>query len=114
MIGIDIVSISRIEKMVNKFGEKCLKKFLTDNEIKIAKKIETIAGFWASKEAIAKALKTGIGNKLSFHDIEIFKDINNAPYFELNRKISQKYNIKEYSLSISHDGGFAIAVAILM
>ena len=44
------------------------------NEIKISKlKVETIAGFWASKEAISKALGVGIGKKLSFKDIKIYK-----------------------------------------
>ena len=115
MIGIDIVPISRIEKMIDKFGKKALKRFLTDDEIKIAKKIETIAGFWASKEAIAKALKTGIGSELNFHDIIIYKDKNNAPYFKLNTEKIKKYDvIRESSLSISHDGGFAIAVAIIL
>ena len=40
MIGIDIVPISRIEKMIDKFGKKALKRFLTDDEIKIAKKLK--------------------------------------------------------------------------
>ena len=113
MIGIDIVKIDRIKKMVNKFGEKALKRYLNDNEIKMVKKIESAAGYWAAKEAIAKALKTGIGKELTFKDIEIYKEKNGAVNFRLSDKIVKKYNIKDKSLSISHDGGFAIAVAVI-
>ena len=88
-------------------------KFLNRSEIEVAKKIESIAGFWASKEAIAKALGCGIGSKLSFHDIYIKKDKRGAPYFNLSTEAQKIYNIKSSSLSISHDGGFAIAVVII-
>ena len=113
MIGIDIVSIARVEKFIEKFGDKALKRFLSEDEIKIAIKTETIAGFWAAKEAISKALKTGIGSEVGFLDIKIYKDKRNAPHFELSNRVKEKFNIKETSLSISHDGGFAIAVAVI-
>jgi len=53
LIGIDITVISRIEKMIDKFGDKVLKKFLSDKEILLVKSPSSIAGFWAAKEAIA-------------------------------------------------------------
>ena len=111
MIGIDIVSINRIEKLINKFKDKALLRFLSKKEIKISKlKIETIAGFWASKEAISKALGVGIGKKLSFKDIKIYKTKKGQPKFRLSKKAQKRFNIKKSSLSITHDGGFAIAV----
>ena len=113
MIGVDIIKIDRIKKMVEKFGEKGLKRFLNDSEIEKLKKIETIAGYWAAKEAIAKALKTGIGKELSFKDIEIYKEKSGAPNFKLPQRIVEKYKIKDKSLSISHDGEYAIAVAAI-
>jgi holo-[acyl-carrier protein] synthase len=73
MIGIDIASISRIQKFVNKFGKKGLRRFLSKKELKLATKIETIAGFWATKEAVSKALGCGIGKELGFLDIQILK-----------------------------------------
>jgi holo-[acyl-carrier protein] synthase len=113
MIGVDLVKISRIETFIQKFGEKGLRRFLNENEIKEAKKIETIAGYWAAKEAIAKALGVGIGKKLSFKDITIYKEKYGAPNFKLTPIKEKKFNIKSTSLSISHDGGFAIAVAAI-
>jgi holo-[acyl-carrier protein] synthase len=110
-VGTDIVNIKRIQASYEKFGTKFLDRFLNKNEQKIANKIETIAGFWAAKEAVAKALETGIGKELSFLDIEIYKKSNNVPYFLIKRK---NFNIIDSSVSISHDGNFAIAVAIVV
>jgi len=113
-IGTDITVVSRIEKSFNKFGKKFLNKFLNESEQKLSTKIESIAGYWASKEAISKALGCGIGAELSFLDIIIYKDTKNAPYFKLSPKAQERHKIKSSSLSISHDGGFAIAVVVLV
>ena len=110
MIGIDIVSINRIEKMYNKFGIKAYEKFLSDEEISLVKKSETAAGFWAAKEAASKALGTGIGAECSFHDIIISKSLKNAPLISFSNKVIENFSIKNAHLSIAHDNGFAIAV----
>jgi len=108
-VGTDIVSIKRVEESIEKFGNKFLDRFLNSEEIESLKKVESIAGYWAAKEAVAKALGCGIGKVLSFKDITIKKNINNAPYFIIK---SKNFNIIDSSLSISHDGGFAIAVVV--
>jgi holo-[acyl-carrier protein] synthase len=113
MIGVDIVAIDRIEASMKKYGEKFLQRYLNSSEIEMVKRAQTAAGFWAAKEAVAKALGTGIGAELSFHDISIQKDKRGAPSFILNSKIVERYNITSTSLSIAHDGGFAIAVAAI-
>ena len=112
-IGTDITNINRIEKSIEKFGEKFKEKFLNPVEIERAKKIESVAGLWAAKEAIAKALGCGICKTLSFHDITIYKDAKGAPYFELSTVAQKRHSIKQSSLSISHDSGFAIAVVMI-
>jgi holo-[acyl-carrier protein] synthase len=113
MIGIDIVNIDRFEKFVERFEKKALQRFLCDDEISILKSTSSAAGFFAAKEAISKALQTGISKECSFKDIKIHKDSKNAPYFTLSHHLIEKYNITKTSLSISHDGGFAIAVAVI-
>lgn len=113
MVGIDIVSISRIEKMIEKFGEKALMRFLNEKEIALVKSPSTAAGFWAAKEAASKALGTGIGAECSFHDIKIKKDKRNAPKIKYSKSVRKKYKIKKAHVSITHDGGFAIAVVHL-
>ena len=113
-VGTDIVAIGRVARSIEKFGDKFLKRFLCEAEIKSAKKIETIAGYWASKEAISKALGCGIGKELSFLDIEIRKDAKNAPYIIIKGNAKERFAIKESSLSISHEKDFAIAVAVIV
>ena len=93
-VGTDIVAIERIQASIEKFGDKFLDRFLNENEKRSVKKVESIAGYWAAKEAIAKALGCGIGRELSFLDIEIYKDAKGAPYFNLNKG---DYNINSSS-----------------
>lgn len=112
-IGTDIIQISRIEKLLAKFDSSFKERFLNKEEIEILKKTESIAGFWAAKEAIAKALGCGIGAELSFHDIIISKTPRGVPVFKLSQKAQNIHHIKTSSLSISHDGGFAIAVVAI-
>jgi holo-[acyl-carrier protein] synthase len=113
MIGIDIVSIQRIEKLMEKFPQKALERFLNEEEIQLVKSPQTAAGFWAAKEATSKALGCGIGKTCGFHDIIISKTKKNAPKIKLAKKLKKKFNIKKISVSITHDGGFAVAAVIL-
>ncbi len=109
-IGTDIVSIDRVKNSIDKFGDRFLNRFLTEYEIKSVKKVESIAGYWAAKEAISKALGCGIGKELDFKDIEIKKDSYGAPHFYITNK---RFTILDSSISISHDKGFAIAVVVI-
>lgn len=111
MIGIDIVSIERIAKFIERFGDKALTKFLDNDEIHLATSIETIAGFFAAKEAISKALGLGISAQCGFFDIKLYKNVHKAPFFTLSQHLIDEFAITDLALSISHDTGFAIAVA---
>ncbi len=106
MIGIDIVEVNRIKKIM-KDHENFLAKVFNEDEIKRIEKrknpYERIAGMYAAKEAVAKAMTTGIG-KISFHDIKI-KYIENLPCAEVFDK--------KFYLSISHEKNYAVAVAKL-
>jgi holo-[acyl-carrier protein] synthase len=115
MIGIDIISISRIEKSIQKFGDKAKNRFMTQHEQSWATKTSSIAGIWASKEAFSKAIGTGIGSEFSFLDIEIQKNKKGKPIIKiLNPTIKQKLKNKQIDISITHDGGFAIAAIIIL
>lgn len=113
MIGVDIVSIERIRHFKERFGDKALTKFLTSEEIALVKSDATLAGFFAAKEAISKALGLGISQTCGFFDIKLYKDEKNSPYFTLSRHLIETFSITETSLSIAHDNGFAIAVAVI-
>lgn len=110
MIGIDLIKTSRMKQMMEKFGEKALQRFLSPSEITLVKNYKTAAGFWATKEAFAKALGVGISKECNFHDIEICKTDRGAPYLKVSEKTTKLFNIKDTSVSITHDGDYAISV----
>jgi len=112
MIGIDITVISRIQKMIDKWGDRSLKRFLSPKEIKLTSNTSSYAGFWAAKEAASKAIGTGIGKECNFHDIKIKKLSSGQPILKYKKHIRKRFNIKSTSLSITHDGGYAIAVVV--
>jgi holo-[acyl-carrier protein] synthase len=99
--------------MIEKFGKKALERFLSSDEIELGNSSKSYAGFWASKEAISKALGTGIGRECSFFDIKLQKDAKGKPYFLLSKKLVEKFAITDTSLSITHDGEYAVAVAVI-
>ena len=112
MVGIDIAIIARIQKMMDRFGDKALEKFLAKKEIKLVTSVSTAAGFWAAKEAACKAIGTGIGKECSFYDIKISKTKKGQPVLKYKKHIRKKFRIRNSSVSITHDGGFAIAVVV--
>lgn len=110
MIGIDLIKTSRMNRLIERFGEKGLRRFLSQDEIALVKSYKTAAGFWAAKEAFSKALGTGIGSECSFYDIKIYKSEKGAPRFAISENIIKKFKITDASLSITHDGEYAICV----
>ena len=110
MIGIDLIKINRMKKLIEKYDNKFLEKFLSPQEILLVKNHRTAAGFWAAKEAASKALGCGIGAECSFHDITITKTVKGAPILKLSIKVKEQFNIDSSALSITHDGDYAIAV----
>ena len=112
-IGTDICKVSRFENA----KDNLLDRFLSEKDKEYVSKfrfpLPNISGFWAAKEAISKALGCGIGSQLAFHDIILSKNDRGAPLFRLTDEAQKIHHIKTSSLSISHDGGFAIAVAVI-
>lgn len=118
-IGTDITEIRRIEKAITR-NKNFINKLFTKNEMDLWEKknfkLEFIAGRFAAKEAVSKALGTGIRD-FNFKDIEIINNELGKPQVILKpkaediiRKISQSYKIH---LSISHEKEYAIAYALL-
>ncbi|EJO5346849.1 holo-ACP synthase [Clostridium botulinum] len=118
-IGVDIVEIERIQKAISR-NENFINKLFTIREIEILEKKnfkpESVAGKFAAKEAVSKALGTGIRN-FSFKDIEIINNELGKPEVFLKSKaediINQDYKSYNIHLSISHEKQQAIAYALL-
>lgn len=116
--GVDITKIDRFNELVN--NQSFLNKYFTENEMEYIKnkgnKPETLAGIFSAKEAVLKALGIGILNGLSLIDICISHNQNGAPYVEVDAKINYYMSLQgcsEISISISHDGEYAIAFCVI-
>ena len=116
-IGTDIIEINRIEKVMMRTSSFIEKSF-TSNEIEYFKlkglKGNVIAGNFAAKEAISKALGTGFRG-FGLQDIEVFRDELGKPVVNLSHKIYKLLDIKEFNIhvSISHSKENAIAYAVM-
>ena len=119
-IGTDIVEIKRIETMTSL--DKFASKILSHNEKEFydsltnQKQIVYISKQFAAKEAIAKAIGTGIRNDTHFKNIEILRDKNGAPIFNaLNKleKIISDLGITKTHVSLADERDYAIAIAVL-
>lgn len=115
-VGNDIIEISRIRKAFKRHKERFYKKLFTNKEISYClayvDPIPSMAGRFAAKESIAKALGVGFGVHLSWLDIEILNDESGRPLPYFSVKINTRFSSPKIDLSISHSKTFAIAVAI--
>lgn len=113
-VGLDLADIARIEKAIQKphFLERI---FSEEERAAIAQKgAQTAAGYWAAKEAIAKALGTGFSG-FCMWDISIHNDELGKPEAVLQRGALERLNQLggKLTISITHSASFAAAVAIL-
>lgn len=113
MIGIDLIKISRMERLMQRFGEAALRRFLNDAEIALVASPKTAAGFWAAKEACSKALGSGIGHECGFGDMIISKSPKGAPLLTLSAALQERFGFSKAALSITHDGEYAVAAVLL-
>ncbi|GFZ78107.1 holo-[acyl-carrier-protein] synthase [Compostibacillus humi] len=112
-IGIDIIELHRIQKSLER-GSRLAERVLTEREKelfysleKMGRRVEFLAGRFAAKEAMAKALGKGVG-RLSFQHMEIVNDQHGAPQAKI-----RGYEGYQIFLSISHSKEYAVAQAII-
>ena len=113
--GVDIVDINRIKKILSTKRDLFLNKIFTEREIDYIKKknynSETIAGLFAGKEAISKAIGTGIG-RIGWKDMEILHEETGRPRVFIGEDVLTDYKIKNLEISISHERDYAVAFVI--
>lgn len=116
-LGCDLCAIPRMEKIIG--DGKFLSRYFTENEqcyiLDHVHAAQTAAGIFAAKEALLKAIGTGLGG-LALKDIEITHTALGAPAYVMNENFCaalQKAGAARAFLSISHDGDYAMATAVL-
>ncbi len=113
-LGVDIIEIERIAATVNRFGERFLNRVYTQAELRYCRgRAENLAGRFAAKEAVSKALGTGI-RRLSWQDIEVDRGPMGRPVVRLSGRAGEwarRLSIVDVQVTISHSRGLAVACA---
>jgi holo-[acyl-carrier protein] synthase len=119
--GIDLVDCPRIEQMIERHGERFLKRVFTAAEQAYAKAsrntVEKLAGRFAAKEGILKLMGTGWRGKIAWTDIEVTNNPAGQPEVTLSgevKEIADRLGIGHISISITHTANFAIASAVAL
>ncbi|MFP6805782.1 MAG: holo-ACP synthase [Pseudomonadales bacterium] len=118
--GVDIVKVERIRTSVARWGEKFAAKILTDNELRKFSSYKDggaayLSRQFAAKEAVSKALGTGMGAGISFSQIAIGRIESGAPIVDLAGPAlerSNKLSITSWHISISDEKEYTIAFAV--
>ena len=117
-IGTDITDVARVEEMLEKHGQLFLKRVFTDNEIAYCTPrravAQHLAGRFAAKEAILKALGTGWAGGIQWTDIEVVNEPGGQPIVKLHNAAAEeaaRRQIGQVLISISHVKFSAVAFA---
>ncbi len=121
LCGVDIIEIDRVKKSIENFNDSFINKVYTSNEIdyceaRKAARFNSYAARFAAKEAVTKALGTGISEGAAWKDIEILVNEAGAPYVKLSGKCLEFYNrlgAVDISISLSHCNTTAVAFAVI-
>ena len=123
--GIDLIEISRIEKALERHGDRFIKKIFSPDEIQRLRRFQSrdpnprlitaeVAARFAAKEACSKALGTGIG-PVSWKEMEIHNEPSGKPAVRLSgnaARIAKKQGFTSWSVSLTHSKGMAGAVVV--
>ncbi|MGE5602859.1 MAG: holo-ACP synthase [Nitrososphaerales archaeon] len=113
--GTDLVEIQRIAAAIDRHGERFLRRVFTPDELAACEgRATSLAARWAAKEAVAKALGTGIG-PVAFREIEVVQDDCNCPSLRLHGAavtLAAERGLTQWAISLAHDGGLAMAFVI--
>ncbi len=119
-VGVDIVDIARIQALLDRYGERFLRRVYTEAESAYAmdgaNRAERLAGRFAVKEAVMKALGTGKSQGVLWRDVETVRGRFGKPEVRLHGQAVKWVEDRGWGaahVSITHDGGKAVAFVIL-
>ena len=119
-LGIDVIEVKRVEASLTRFAKRFETRVFTEREraycrAKKTRAAESYALRWAAKEAVAKAMGTGIRGGVDFADIEVETDALGRPSIRLHggaASAAKKRGIAKFHLSLTHEGELAVAFAV--
>lgn len=120
-IGVDLVQIPRMREVIGRWQERFVRRVFTDAEIAYCRErrdpVPHFAARFAAKEAGLKALGTGLRMGVRWRELEVRRERGQAPMLVLHgrcRDLSQARGGGRMLLSLTHDGDYALAQAMLI
>ena len=115
LTGIDMIEVQRLQLAVERHGERFLQRIFTHAELdQLHGNIPSLAARFAGKEAVAKALATGIG-PVSWLEIEILRGKAREPILQLYgeaKQLAEQCGVTRWAISLSHTHLHAIAMVV--
>lgn len=116
-VGLDIVSVSRIERAVQQYGDRFLKRILGPTEQRLLAdrrdRYQFVAGRFAAKEAVLKALGEILDMRPPLRELQVVAGKSGAPCLILPQSLQEKLGVSRLYVSITHERHYAAAVAII-
>jgi holo-[acyl-carrier protein] synthase len=119
-IGVDLVECDRIQRSIDRFGERFLRRVFTDGEIQYSMAMKFparhLAARFAGKEAVAKAFGTGIGKTMGWRNIDIRKKESGEPFLVFSGSAegyAAERGVTSARITLSHTDHHAVAYVVL-
>ena len=120
-VGVDLTQIPRLRRVVERWDDRFLRRVFTDEEIAYCRRHKEparhFAARFAAKEAGMKALGTGLRLGVKWRELEVRRERGQAPTMVLTgrtKAIARAKGASRVLLSLSHDGDYAMAQALLV
>lgn len=119
-VGLDLVDVARLQKSLERFGDRLLQRIFHASEISYCgakrSRAECLAATFAVKEAFLKALGTGLSKGIRWLDMEVVREQGSPPLLKLGGRaleILQELGGENPLVSISHEAGLAAAMVLI-
>lgn len=119
-IGTDLCEVSRIERALERFGERFAARILVASELEVFRRRRKRAGYvakrFAAKEAFSKALGVGIRYPVNWHNVWVVNERSGKPAFEFSRPLAallKRRGIVRVHLSLTDEIGMACAFVVV-
>ncbi len=120
-LGVDVVKVSRVRAAVERWGDRFLTRVFTEREQTYARRRREpaphLAGRFAAKEAVFKALGVGWRRGVRWREVEVVNNAHGKPELVLTgqtKRLSETLGVTATHMSLSHDDDYAIAEVVLV
>lgn len=119
-LGTDLCRVSRIERALRRWGKRFERRVFTPGEIGYCRERRRpevhFASRFAAKEAVFKALGTGVARGVRWKEVEVVRQSGQAPQLRFSGRVArllEERGVEAAHLSLTHDGDYALAVVVL-